>query len=117
MRHVREVDTTHRVIMVQLENEVGLIGDSRDRSPLGNAAFAKPVPKELMDYLQKNKDNLLPEFRRIWEATGFKTSGTWEEVFGKGPARRTKSSWAGTTRATSTAWRRPARRNTPFRCT
>ena len=87
MRHTREVDTTHRVIMVQLENEVGLIGDSRDRSALGNAAFAKPVPKELMDYLQKNKDNLLPEFRKIWEAAGFKTSGTWEEVFGKGPAK------------------------------
>ena len=87
MRHVREVDTTHRVIMVQLENEVGLIGDSRDRSPLGNAAFAKSVPKELMDYLQKNKDNLLPETRKIWEAAGFKTSGTWEEVFGKGPGK------------------------------
>jgi len=87
MRHVREVDKTHRVVMVQLENEVGLIGDSRDRSPLGNAAFAKPVPKELMDYLQAHKDSLLPEFRRIWEATGFKTSGTWEEVFGKGPGK------------------------------
>ena len=87
MRHTREVDKTHRVIMVQLENEVGLIGDSRDRSPLGNAAFAQPVPKELMDYLQKNKDNLLPEFRKIWEATGFKTAGTWEEVFGKGPGK------------------------------
>jgi len=87
MRHVRQVDKTHRVIMVQLENEVGLIGDSRDRSPLGNAAFAKPVPQELMDYLQKNKDTLLPEFRKIWEAAGFKTSGTWEEVFGKGPGK------------------------------
>ena len=87
MRHTREVDTTHRVIMVQLENEVGLIGDSRDRSPLGNAAFAQPVPRELMDYLQKNKDSLLPEFRKIWEATGFKTAGTWEEVFGQGPAK------------------------------
>jgi hypothetical protein len=87
MRHVREVDKTHRVVMVQLENEVGLIGDSRDRSPLGNAAFAKPVPKEFMDYLQKNKDSLLPEFRKIWEATGFKTNGTWEEVFGKGPGK------------------------------
>ncbi len=87
MRHVREVDKTHRVILVQIENEMGLIGDSRDRSPLGDAAFAKPVPKELMDYLQKNKDTLLPETRKIWEATGFKTSGTWEEVFGKGPAK------------------------------
>ena len=87
MRHTREVDTTHRVIMVQLENEVGLIGDSRDRSPLGNEAFAKPVPAELMACLQKNKNNLLPEFRRIWEAAGFKTSGSWEEVFGKGPGK------------------------------
>ena len=87
MRHVREVDKTHRVILVQIENEMGLMGDSRDRSPLADAAFAKPVPKELMDYLQKNKDTLLPEFRKIWEATGFKTSGTWEEVFGKGPGQ------------------------------
>ena len=85
MRHVREVDKTHRVILVQVENEMGLVGDSRDRSPLADAAFAKPVPKELMDYLQKNKETLLPEFRKIWEAAGFKTSGTWEEVFGKGP--------------------------------
>ena len=36
-----------------------------------------------MDYLQKHKDALIPEFRQVWEAAGFKTSGTWEEVFGK----------------------------------
>ena len=84
MRHTREVDKNHRVIMVQVENEVGLLGDSRDRSPLASAAFVKPVPKEFTDYLQKHKDELLPEFRKIWEANGFKTSGTWEEVFGKG---------------------------------
>jgi Domain of unknown function (DUF5597)/Beta-galactosidase len=84
MRHVREVDKTHRVIMVQVENEVGLLGDSRDRSPAATEAFNKPVPREFLDYLQKHKDNLLPEFRSIWEAGGFKTSGTWEEVFGKG---------------------------------
>ena len=84
MRHVREVDKNHRVIMAQVENEVGLLGDSRDRSPAANEAFAKPVPREFMDYLQKHKDDLLPEFRKIWEAAGFKTSGTWEEVFGKG---------------------------------
>jgi hypothetical protein len=85
MRHVRETDKTHRVIMVQIENEVGLLGDSRDRSPLAEAAFAKAVPSELMDNLQKHKDTLLPEFRKVWESAGFKTAGTWEEVFGKGP--------------------------------
>ena len=84
MRHVREVDKSRRVIMVQVENEVGLLGDSRDRSPQANEAFGQPVPKQFLDYLQKHKDGLLPEFRKIWEAAGFKTSGTWEEVFGKG---------------------------------
>ncbi|MGA2752029.1 MAG: DUF5597 domain-containing protein [Verrucomicrobiota bacterium] len=84
MRHVRQVDKNHRVIMAQVENEVGLIGDARDRSPQANDAFAKPAPRELMDYLQKHKDDLLPEFRTIWEAAGFKASGSWEEVFGKG---------------------------------
>ena len=85
MRHVREVDSaTHTVIMVQLENEVGLLGDSRDRCKEANEAFAGPVPKELMDYLQKNKSTLLPETRKLWGAADGRTSGTWEEVFGKG---------------------------------
>ena len=85
MRHVREVDSaTHTVIMIQMENEVGLLGDSRDRSKEANEAFAAPVPKELMDYLQKNKSTLLPETRKLWDAAGGKASGTWEEVFGKG---------------------------------
>ena len=87
MRHVKEVDgQQHTVLMIQVENEVNVIGDSRDRSPVANKAFAGPVPKELMDYLQKHKDALISEFRQVWETAGFKTSGTWEEVFGKGIA-------------------------------
>jgi hypothetical protein len=85
MRHIREVDRSHRVIMVQVENEIGIFGDSRERSPLADKAFAAPVPAELMDYLRKHTDDLHPEFRKVWEAAGLKTSGTWEEVFGKGP--------------------------------
>ncbi|MBC8096996.1 MAG: DUF5597 domain-containing protein [Akkermansiaceae bacterium] len=85
MKHLREVDSRQNtVIMVQVENEVGLLGDSRDRSELANAAFARPVPAELMAYLQSHKDSLLPEFRKLWEAAGFKAAGTWEEVFGAG---------------------------------
>ena len=88
MRHIREVDSVARTtIMVQLENEVGLIGDSRDRSALANEAFARPVPKELTEYLQAHKDSLLRETRELWEAAGSKTSGTWEQVFGTGPGR------------------------------
>ena len=85
MRHVRQVDSaTGTVIMIQMENEVGVLGDSRDRSKEANEAFAAPVPRELMDYLQKHKDTLLPETRKLWDSAGGKMSGTWEEVFGKG---------------------------------
>jgi beta-galactosidase GanA len=87
MRHVKAVDgQQHTVIMIQLENEVGMSGNSRDRSPAAEKAFAGPVPKELLDYLQQHKDALIPEFRQVWEAAGFKTSGTWEEVFGRNSA-------------------------------
>ena len=85
MRHIKAVDgREHTVIMIQVENEVGMQGDTRDRSPLANKAFEGPVPKDLMDYLEQHKDTLSPELRKVWEAAGFKTSGTWEEVFGKG---------------------------------
>ena len=84
MRHIRQEDSAQRtVIMVQLENEVGVLGDSRDRSPAANETFAGPAPAELLEYLRKHRDTLLPEFRRVWEAAGSRTSGTWEEVFGK----------------------------------
>jgi beta-galactosidase GanA len=85
MKHIREVDgDAHTVIMMQVENETGVLGPSRDRSPAANKAFAGPVPKEFMDYLQKNKNTLIPELRKRWEAAGFKTAGSWEEVFGAG---------------------------------
>jgi hypothetical protein len=88
MRHIKEGDSPARTtIMVQVENEVGLLGDSRDRSELADAAFTKPVPAELTGYLQTHKASLLPETLKVWGAGGFKTSGSWEEVFGPGPGK------------------------------
>lgn len=86
MRHLREVDgRDHTVIMVQVENEIGMIPDSRDRSAVADKLFKQSVPAELMGYLQQHKETLIPEFRAVWAAAGFKTRGTWEEVFGQGP--------------------------------
>jgi beta-galactosidase GanA len=85
MRYIKEVDSErHTVLTMQVENEVGVLRDSRDRSAPANRAFAGPVPKELMDYLQRHKDTLNAELREVWAANGFKTSGSWEEVFGPG---------------------------------
>ncbi|HKE55831.1 MAG TPA: DUF5597 domain-containing protein [Pyrinomonadaceae bacterium] len=86
MRHLKEVDATeHTVVMVQVENEIGMIPDSRDRSAIANELFSQAVPNELMSYLQQHKERLVPELRAVWGANDFKTRGTWEEIFGKGP--------------------------------
>ena len=62
MRHIREIDPDHTVIMVQPENEVGSYGSPRDFSPDANRLFAGPIPVELGRKLGK--------------------SGTWSQVFG-----------------------------------
>jgi len=86
MRHIREVDgSCHTVIMIQVENEVGVLRDSRDRSDVANAAFNGPVPRALLDYLARNRKILVPEVRQRWETSGFRESGTWQQVFGPGP--------------------------------
>ena len=84
MHHLREVDSEkHTVIMIQIENEIGILGDSRDRSDTANAAFARPVPKQLIDYVQSHKADLRPELKALWDAAGDKTNGTWTQVFGE----------------------------------
>jgi len=86
MRHIREVDgDAHTVIMMQVENEVGCPGGTRDHSPAANAAFDGPVPRQLLDYMAKNREALIPEFRKQWESAGGKTSGNWQDVFAKEP--------------------------------
>ena len=82
MRHLREFDTRHTVIMMQVENEPGSFGDSRDRSSLAQAAWAQVVPGELITYMVRHKADLMPELREIWARNGSRTSGTWSEVFG-----------------------------------
>ena len=83
MQHIKEVDAREQtVVMMQMENEVGLHGHPRDYSPLAEKAFSAPVPKALTDYLTANKARLLPETLKAWEAKGCRTEGTWAEVFG-----------------------------------
>lgn len=85
MRHLRAVDgRKHTVVLVQVENEVGVLNVTRDFSPAARAAFDGPVPRALMEYLEAHRDGLVPELRDLWATNGFKTSGTWQEVFGNG---------------------------------
>jgi beta-galactosidase GanA len=87
MRHLRETDGDHHtVVMMQVENEIGMIPEARDRSLLADELFAKSVPSALVEYLRRQDDRLAPELRARWLAQGRKSAGPWEQVFGPGPA-------------------------------
>jgi hypothetical protein len=84
MRHLRDADgNAHTVLMVQVENEVGVIPESRDHSPVANASFDAAVPTTLTSFLENHRTTLNPKLRAVWEAEGAKTAGTWQQVFGK----------------------------------
>jgi beta-galactosidase GanA len=111
MRHIKEVDAKQQtVVMMQVENEMGVL-DNLGREPWGkevsenpgnarrdfcdqaNAAYKSSVPKELMNYLMEHKENLYPELYKVWKANGFKTTGSWEEIFCKSEFRRDMKDW------------------------
>ena len=84
MQHLKAADSqNHTVITVQVENEIGMLPTARSYDARANAAFKQPVPALLLAYLQRERKNLKPEFAAIWQRQGFKTKGTWEEVFGQ----------------------------------
>ncbi|MFC1552611.1 DUF5597 domain-containing protein, partial [Candidatus Latescibacterota bacterium] len=83
MRHIKKIDSDDRtVLMMQIENESGLLTEARDRSERADKAFAMQVPKELMDFLKENQTQLSAEFKGVWDTDVNKSEGTWSEVFG-----------------------------------
>lgn len=88
MQYLKEVDESHHtVIMVQVENEVGIIGDSRDGSTAANNRFNSPVPRDLIDVLRENWDSLHSSLKtnlanfRLSSHEG--SNNSWDAVFGQ----------------------------------
>jgi beta-galactosidase GanA len=75
MRHLKQADPQHTVLMMQVENESGSLGLVRDFSPMAQAIFDAPVPADLMRALHK---------------TG---SGGWAQAFGD-DADETFAAWS-----------------------
>ena len=67
MRHLKEADPQHTVIMVQVENEPGSWDTVRDFSPVAQKLFTAPVPVELLKALGKEG----------------RAGGDWTAVFGR----------------------------------
>jgi len=102
MRHIKETDSVQQtVVMVQVENEMGINDHSgetpgnarRDFSKEADAAYKGAVPSELTGYMLSHKESLFTELRKRWAENGFKTSGTWEELFGKSQFRSDPADW------------------------
>ncbi len=65
MKHLKAVDEQENtVVMVQVENEIGMLESARDHSSLAEKAYKQQVPASLLKALKQNK------------------KGTWPEVFG-----------------------------------
>ncbi|HMJ23753.1 MAG TPA: DUF5597 domain-containing protein [Terriglobales bacterium] len=79
MRHIREKESDRQtVLMVQVENEVGYLGQGRDRSPEANRIFHGSVPDVLIRTLAAKRFQLSPELAAHFNEQGH----TWGEVFG-----------------------------------
>jgi len=84
MQHLKEIDgKDHTVIMIQVENEIGMLPDARNFDTEANKAFESAVPDKLLSYLKNNQATLLPELKATWQANGSQTSGNWTKVFGQ----------------------------------
>jgi beta-galactosidase GanA len=82
LHHLAETDRGHTVVMLQIENEIGMLPEVRDYGPQAEQAWTRPVAHDLIAYLQTHVATLQPELRRLWETNGARTAGTWREVFG-----------------------------------
>jgi beta-galactosidase GanA len=59
MKHIKEIDEVENtIIMIQVENEIGMLPTARDYHPLANKKFQENVPAELIEYMIKNKEHL-----------------------------------------------------------
>lgn len=66
MQHIRDVDEMHQtVIMMQVENEIGMLEDARDHSPEAEKAYSLPIPKDVCKVLKIGN------------------GATWKDAFGK----------------------------------
>jgi len=84
MGYLAESDARdNTVIMVQVENEIGMLPLARERGATADKSFAGAVPAELLRALAQRGDKLEPELRARWQKQGRRTSGTWAQVFGE----------------------------------
>lgn len=81
MRYLRENDKNSSVIMIQVENEVGLLGTERDYCRQAEEAFTGNVPDKLLDAAVKSGEIHAGKVRD--GETALPEKADWAAVFGE----------------------------------
>lgn len=81
LSYLKKNDQEQTVIMIQVENEVGMLPDARDFNAAANTAFQQAVPAELINFLKQS--TFSDSVTAAWRKHGSRTNGNWNEVFGE----------------------------------
>ncbi len=82
MEYLRDHDAHEQtVIMVQVENEIGMIDVPRDYSADATHMYYSAVPKQLTDYLKKHQKSLHPYLKEKLQPQA-KANANWPQLFG-----------------------------------
>ena len=82
MAHLRDHDAHEQtVVMVQVENEIGMIEVPRDYSDDATRMYHSAVPKQLTDYLKAHQKSLHPYLKEKLQSQA-KANADWAQLFG-----------------------------------
>ena len=82
MAYLRDHDALEQtVIMVQVENEIGMIEVPRDYSADATRLYQSAVPKQLTDYLKRYQKSLHPYLKEKLQPQA-KAGANWAQLFG-----------------------------------
>ena len=82
MQYLRDHDAQEQtVVMVQVENEIGMIEVPRDYSADATRMYQSVVPKQLTDYIKKHQKSLHPYLKAKLQSQA-KADANWLQLFG-----------------------------------
>ena len=78
--HIVSADPHGVIPLLQIENEIGLLGAARDTSPLAETAYRRAVPADVIEAVAAASH---APIHAEWQAHGARTEGSWAELFGE----------------------------------
>lgn len=82
--HLRSTDSDkNTVLMIQVENEIGMLPVARDYGPQASRMFREPVPEALVRRLAAPAPEGQSRLQQVWSEHGSRREGDWAALFGE----------------------------------